>query len=220
MTQPQLSRRIPHPAAWPIRLLALILVLALAGTPKILAQVAGLAGTPGAAPKELHIVILEGEDALNNIRQRTAREPIVQVEDENHKPVAGALVLFTIHGSASGAGGSFAGATSLSVTTGADGQAVAKGFTPNATKGSYTIEVTATLGALTALVVVHQTSAVVAGNQTQQQSGVVPPVLHAHHFGTKFWLISGGIAGGIIAIFVLNNNAGATITAGTGTVHP
>lgn len=44
----------------------------------------------------LNLVVLEGEGATNNIRQRTAREPIVQVEDENHKPVAGAIVVFTL----------------------------------------------------------------------------------------------------------------------------
>src|ERR1700712_3991708 len=49
-----------------------------------------------AAPKALFITILEGEGELNDVRARTAREPIVQVEDENHKPVAGALVLFAI----------------------------------------------------------------------------------------------------------------------------
>ena len=42
-----------------------------------------------AAPPELNIVIVDGEGDTNNIRQHTAREPIVQVEDENHKPVAG-----------------------------------------------------------------------------------------------------------------------------------
>src|SRR5579863_5849082 len=58
------------------------------------------------APK-LSIVILEGEGAINNIKQRTAREPIVRVEDENHKPVAGAAVVFTLP--SQGAGGTFAG---------------------------------------------------------------------------------------------------------------
>ena len=54
----------------------------------------------------LVITILEGEGALNDIRQRTAREPIIEVRDENHKPIAGAVVLFTLQGS--GPGGSFA----------------------------------------------------------------------------------------------------------------
>ena len=48
------------------------------------------------APAKLNIVIVEGEGAINNIRQRTAREPIVQVEDENRRPVAGAAVLFLL----------------------------------------------------------------------------------------------------------------------------
>jgi hypothetical protein len=43
----------------------------------------------GQAPVHtLNLVIVEGDGVINNIRQRTAREPIVQVEDENHKPVA------------------------------------------------------------------------------------------------------------------------------------
>ena len=46
----------------------------------------------GPPPAKLNIVILEGEGATNNIRQRVAREPIVQVEDENRRPLAGVAV--------------------------------------------------------------------------------------------------------------------------------
>jgi len=46
------------------------------------------------APTKLNIVILEGEGAINSVRQRVAREPVVQVEDENHKPIGGAAVTF------------------------------------------------------------------------------------------------------------------------------
>src|ERR1041385_9431846 len=42
----------------------------------------------------LSITIVEGEGAINNVRQRVNREPIVQVEDNNRKPVAGAVVVF------------------------------------------------------------------------------------------------------------------------------
>ncbi len=48
-----------------------------------------------AAPNRIFIQIIDGEGALNDIRSRTAREPIVEVDDENHKPIAGALVLFS-----------------------------------------------------------------------------------------------------------------------------
>ena len=39
----------------------------------------------------LNLVVVEGEGQINNIKQRSAREPVVQVQDENHKPVAGAI---------------------------------------------------------------------------------------------------------------------------------
>jgi hypothetical protein len=114
-----------------------------------------------AAPK-LNIVIVEGDGAINNIRQRTAREPIVQVEDENHKPVAGAAVIFAVNGQ--GAGGTFAGgAHSLSVVTDSQGRAVARGFHPNHVQGQYQMHVTASNSGQTANANINQTNAVVAG---------------------------------------------------------
>jgi len=47
-------------------------------------------------PASLNIVVVEGEGAINNIRQRVARDPMVRVEDNNHKPIAGAVVVFTL----------------------------------------------------------------------------------------------------------------------------
>ena len=75
----------------------------------------------------LNLVVLEGEGATNNIRQRTAREPVVQVQDENRKPVAGAIVVFTLP--SNGAGGTFAnGSRTLSMVSDNQGRAVARGF--------------------------------------------------------------------------------------------
>src|SRR6202166_2443991 len=86
-----------------------------------------------AAPK-LNLVIVEGDGAINNVRQRTAREPIVQVEDENHKPVAGAAVVFLLPDH--GATGVFAnGSRTLTVMTDSQGRAVAHGFHPNHVQG-------------------------------------------------------------------------------------
>src|SRR5581483_7102895 len=74
------------------------------------------AAEPAPQGQRLNVVIVEGEGAINNIRQRTAREPIVEVQDENHKPVAGAVVVFALTNQ--GAGGSFAGgAHTLTVVT-------------------------------------------------------------------------------------------------------
>ena len=75
-----------------------------------------------APPPGLNFIVVEGEGAINNIRQRTARETIVQVEDENRKPAAGAVVVFTLP--SQGAGGTFAdGGQTLTVATDAQGRA-------------------------------------------------------------------------------------------------
>src|ERR1035441_11134548 len=90
----------------------------------LLAGLIALPFPPGAAAQapvaKLNLVIVEGDGAINNIRQRTAREPVVEVQDENHKPVAGAVILFELP--SRGASGEFpGGAHSLSVTTDAQG---------------------------------------------------------------------------------------------------
>jgi hypothetical protein len=171
----------------------------------------------------LNIVIVEGDGAINNIRQRTAREPIVQVEDENHKPVAGAAVVFALPGQ--GAGGTFAGgAHTLSVVTDSQGRAVAHGFHPNTVQGQYQIHVTASNNGLSSNATISQSNTLAAGAATTATAA--------------------GISGKLIAVIVIaaaaaaaggayaathsgggNGNSGATaslvtITAGSGVVGP
>ena len=110
------------------------------------------------------ITILDGEGALNNIRQRDAREPVVQVTDENHKPVAGVALLFLIHDGAKGGSASFNGASSFATTTGPDGVAKTTGLQVGRTPGTYTITVTATLGAIVATTIIHQGNIISALN--------------------------------------------------------
>jgi hypothetical protein len=141
------------------RLLAALLIATVGPVAPLIAQVAAAP----AAPHMLYITILDGEDSINNIRERTAREPIVQVEDENHKPVAGALLLFTIQGGPNGAGATFNGLNTLSVTTDAEGKATAHGLKPNETQGSYSIAVSATLGTLIATAIIKQSNAAGGG---------------------------------------------------------
>jgi len=113
-------------------------------------------------PGKLHIVIIEGEGAINNIRQRVAREPIVQVEDENRKPVAGAAVTFLLP--QQGPGATFAnGARSTTLLTDNNGRAVARGLQPNNINGQYEIRVNASHQGRTASAVITQTNAFVAG---------------------------------------------------------
>lgn len=106
----------------------------------------------------LNIVIVEGEGAVNNIRQRVAREPIVRIEDENRKPIAGATVVFLLP--SDGASGSFPGTQNmLTVQTNQNGEAVARGLRPNNVAGDFTIRVTASYQGATATAVIGQTNA-------------------------------------------------------------
>ena len=109
-------------------------------------------------PKQLTISILEGEGAINNIKQRTAREAIVQVQDENHKPVAGVAITFFL--ADHGASGVFSnGSRSLTVMTDTNGQAAMRGMVPNKMAGKLEIRVSARLGNLNADAVITQTNA-------------------------------------------------------------
>jgi len=137
---------------------ALSFVLALSQSWTAKAQVP--AQEPGSTPK-LNLVIVEGEGAINNIRQRTAREPIVQVEDQNHKPVAGAVVVFLLPDH--GASGVFAnGSHTLTVVSDAQGRAVAKGLKPNNVQGQMQMHVTASHNGQVANATITQTNAITA----------------------------------------------------------
>jgi hypothetical protein len=109
----------------------------------------------------LNILVVQGEGAINNIRQRTARQTIVRVEDENHRPVSGAAVVFSLP--SQGAGGTFAGgAQTLTVMSTKEGIAVAKGFRPNQLAGQFQMHVNASFAGQTATATIAQTNAVAA----------------------------------------------------------
>lgn len=169
---------------------------------------------------KLNLVIVEGEGAINNIRQRTARAPIVQVEDENHKPVAGVAVLFLLP--EHGAGGTFAdGSHSLSAVTDSQGRAVARGIHLNNVQGRFQIQVTANYNGMTASASISQTTgAAAAGGTAVAATGI----------STKLIVIlavaAGAVAGGVIAATRSGGSnsaataAGTSITPGTGSVGP
>lgn len=169
---------------------------------------------PQDAPK-LIINIVEGEGALNNIKQRVNREPVVQVEDENHKPIAGAAVVFFLPNS--GPSGTFAnGSQTLTVTTDATGRAAAPGIHPNHIVGKMQIRVTASANGLTSSAIITQANILGA-------SAAVGLSLTA-----KLLIIVGVAAGAAAGAIIATHGGGSstaasgpasvTITAGTPTV--
>jgi hypothetical protein len=104
----------------------------------------------------LRIVVLEGEDGVNIIQQRTAVQPVVEVRDRNDLPVAGAIVFFTIDGG--GKTATFANnLTTLQVTTNAAGRAAVNGLQPVGS-GAVRIQVSATFQGQTATASITQTN--------------------------------------------------------------
>jgi len=165
----------------------------------------------------LSITIVEGEGAINNVRQRVNREPIVQVEDNNRKPVAGAVVVFLLP--EQGASGTFTdGSRMLMTVTDNQGRASARGIRPNGQSGPMLIRVTASFQGLTASSVITQTN--VAAAAAASGAGLSTAAK---------WAIILGIAGGAAAggIFAATHGGGSTppsapppivITPGTPTV--
>jgi hypothetical protein len=171
----------------------------------------------------LNIVIVEGEGAINNIKQRTAREPVVQVEDENHKPVAGAAVVFAL--ADHGAGATFTGgAHTLTVVSDSQGRAVARGFHPNHIQGKFEIHVTASLNGVTATAVIAQTNVIAAAGATGAAtaaagiSGKLIAVIAVAAAAAAGGAYAATHTGGGTA--ASTTNSPITVTPGTGTVGP
>jgi hypothetical protein len=202
-----------------MRILSLFLALlaALPASPVAIAQT---------APK-LNLVIVEGDGAINNIRQRTAREPIVEIQDENHKPVAGAVVVFLLPNR--GAGGTFAdGSKTLTVVSDNQGRAVARGLKPNNAQGQYQIHVSASLSGQTATAVITQTNALGAAGAA---TGAAAAGISGKVIAVIAVVGAAAVGGGIYAVTHTTNNSnspsvsipagsGITIAAGGGAVGP
>ena len=195
-------------------LIAAVAIAATLQSPHAQAQVSSAAPVPGPdQPKSLFITIIQGEGALNDIRTRTAREPIVEVDDENHKPVAGALIIFSLDKSGSSYA-NFGGMSSVSVHTDAAGRAFASGFKTTQRKGSYKVHVHASYGQLVAEDEFLESNISVLFSQDGTSAGVAT-VSHK-----KAWIVSSVLAAGAVAGIVLatQQSSPASISAGTGTV--
>ena len=155
-------------------------------------------------PVGLHITIVEGDGAINNIRQRVNRDPVVQVEDDNRKPIAGAVVIFFLPDS--GPSGTFVnGSKTLTVTTDNQGQAAARGVRFNNQTGQMQIRVTASFGGQTASAIITQTNAAgvsgSGGNAGGMSTGMKVVIA---------LVIVGAAAGAGTAVYIGTHNSGSS----------
>lgn len=90
----------------------------------------------------LKIVVLQGDNATNDVKSRTAVEPVVEVRDQQDFPVRNATVTFQLP--SFGPSGFFPDQNlTFKTITNAQGQAAATGLVPNSEAGRFTIKVTA-----------------------------------------------------------------------------
>ena len=148
--------------------------------------------TLAAQDGSLHVVVLEGDGAINNIRSPRAKEPMVRVEDANNRGVAGAVVTFLLP--ADGAGAVFGdGGSSLTLTTDDRGEAVARGLHANRTTGTFQIRVSASGGGRTAAAAITQTN-VDPGSHTSSRKIALIAILGGVAAGGAAVALSGGKA--------------------------
>ena len=121
-------------------------------------------------PKEISLTVIEGEGVVNRLRQRASHDPAVRVEDEEHRPISGAAVVFTLP--VSGTTGEFVnGSKNLTVVTDKDGVAVAQGLRTNDVPGKLQIHVTASYRGLRARILVNQFTMAPSGTDISRKSG-------------------------------------------------
>ena len=163
---------------------------------------------PPAAPlmETLKILVLEGEGAINTVDKYSARPMVVEVRDQNDRPVEGAEVIFRLP--PSGPGGSFPDKKpSRTARTNVQGQALASAFTPNNQTGRFKIHVTATFANQVGEADITQMNALLASSLNMQK--LKPPKRFPLW---KIIAIAGGGAAAIALIVVLTTGGDKTIT--------
>ena len=170
------------------------------------------AGPPrGLAQGKIKILVLEGQNATNSLRSKTAISPVVQVLDSLEQPVEGATVTFEV--SPTGPGGLFGTAPLATTRTDYTGQATAA-FTPNNTPGTFSIKVKASIGDQTAEIGIRQT------NDSKTSEAMLPVPPRPWFKSWKWWAVIGAAAGAGVATAVIlsNRNDTSTITISPGPI--
>jgi hypothetical protein len=167
-------------------------------------------------PARIDIIVVEGEGVTGSVRQKLAHDPVVRIEDDDHRPVAGAAVVFVLP--VSGTSGEFEGGSkSLTVVTDNDGVAAARGIRTNQIPGKLQIYVTASYRGLRARGLITQIIEAAPGVKTPAVTE-----MRASKSGSGKWKwILLGVAAGAGAgagIYYGTRTSNNPVSIGTGTV--
>lgn len=161
------------------------------------------------AQPRLQIVVVEGQNAINNSKTHTGREPVIEVRDEKDAPIAGASVTF--QAPATGASALFGNGEATFLTqTDASGRAVAQGLRPNSVKGPFQIRVTASYNGSTGSATIDQMNAVPAESKSSSKKALLILILAGAAGGGAAAALHGG----------KSSAAAATTTPPSGSIVP
>ncbi|HWF11050.1 MAG TPA: hypothetical protein VG297_21425 [Bryobacteraceae bacterium] len=163
--------------------------------------------------EDLKVLVLEGQRSMNNTASHVGVQPVVEVRDQNDRPVEGATVVFRLP--PSGAGGTFGG-NSLTFTSrsNAQGQAAASGFIPNDQLGRFDIHVTATLQNRIGQATISET------NTPNSLSVVEPAPKRVPLYRKKYFLIGVAAAVAVGVFFAVRSTRSSPAPNPTVTITP
>lgn len=182
---------------------------------------------------QLRIVIVEGEDVLNNTVTGVNRNVVVEVRGPDQMPVSGATVTFVLPDA--GASGTFPnGQKSLMVDTNNQGRATAAGIRSNNIAGPMQIRVSAAYLGIVATAVIRQTNVAVAvteGPKPQPAketaaarptpaATTAPPAKQGMSTGKKIGIILAIVGGAAAGGIVVGGKGGSNSSGGGGPTTP
>jgi len=169
---------------------------------KVAAQQSIPAANAGASA--LKILVLEGEGVVHDLHMVMATDLVVEVRDQNDRPVEGATVSF--QAPLQGASGSFdGGVRNKDALTNVQGQASAT-FTPNMEVGRLTIQVKATIGGLTGMAEIMERNVTAAEQGKKSWFG---------RHKTLVIITAVAAVGAVLAIVLTESGSSSTTTSGT-----
>jgi hypothetical protein len=137
--------------------LLLLLAICFSVTGALFAQQPNLAPVNAPPAGGLKVIILEGQNGVNNIRMPASVDLVVEVRDDNDRTVEGATVNFQLP--LMGPSGGFEGGVrNKESVTNVQGQASVS-YTPNEELGRFTIQVKATQGGRAGMTTIQQQNA-------------------------------------------------------------
>ena len=159
-------------------------------------------------PTQLNLVVVSGDNALYRTGERVTQAPQVRVEDQDHKPIVGAAVVFTLPSSA--ATGDFErGGKTLTVVTDDMGLAAARGLRISEEPGRFDILVNVAYRGLTANAAITQFSTAPGGAPQHKPT--------TNGGGSKKWIIIAVIAGAAGAAgAVIASHGSSSSSSGSG----